>query len=98
MKREYRRINGKTISRPAVVIVDWDGTIVSEHWPAMGKFLEGACDALRSLLRQGYIVKVHSCRLHSEQWSGGTQKSNGDLEKMRTMLDKEGLNEILIIS
>ena len=100
MKLEYRKINGKTLTRPATVIIDWNNTLVSQDWDGPYTFLEGACKALRALLTAGYTVKVHSLVLHSKDWCtiapSDPQRRAKNYWYMRDALDSEGLQDVEI--
>lgn len=58
------------------VATDWDGTLVdtkTQEW------LPGALDALKTLLREGHRVIVHTCRAN---WPEGRSSIEGKLESI----------------
>lgn len=103
MKLEYTKTKtGKTLSRPATIIVDWNLTLVNEKWRGPFTWTEGAPEALRAFLKAGYEVKIHTCTLYTKTWKGSAPVDHQDRAKqywfMRDLLDKEGFEEIEIIT
>ena len=41
---------------PPTIVIDWDGTLVEEVYPAQGWWLPGAVDALWAFVKAGYRV------------------------------------------
>ena len=50
-----------------VVAIDFDGVIVKEAWPSIGKLLPGAVQAMRRINARGFWIIVHSCRAGKHQ-------------------------------
>ena len=101
LKYEYTKTKtGKTLSRPATLVIDWNGTLVNEPWEGPYTFMEGACGALRAFLRAGYAIKVHSLVLHSKDFTESapcdSQARAKTYWQMRDLLDREGFKEIEI--
>jgi len=85
---------------PPTIVVDWDATLAEDVWPAQGWWLPGAVDALWAFVKAGYRVQIHSCRLH--RWAQDEVSLNHqretDIKYIRTMLDREGLYAVEIIT
>lgn len=78
------------------VVVDWDGTCVTAAWPEMGDWLPGARPALHKLLEWGYEVVIFSARfapvsVHEDE---ANPLLDGDVVRIRAMLDEAGLQEV----
>lgn len=45
-----------------IVAIDFDGTIVEDHFPEIGNMKPGADEAINSLYNQGYTIIIWTCR------------------------------------
>lgn len=63
-----------------IIVIDWDGTLVENHWPDMGDWLPGAIEAVKRFHRAGYKVMVFSARL-SPYWLDGSDRPTADVAK-----------------
>jgi hypothetical protein len=52
-------------SRRGTIVVDLDGTICEHQFPAFGKPIAGAREALQRLKRAGYWIIIHTVRTSS---------------------------------
>jgi Predicted hydrolases of the HAD superfamily len=50
-----------------IIAVDFDGTINSAEWPALGNPLPFVADTLRKLRRDGHYIVIWTCREGKEQ-------------------------------
>lgn len=74
--------------------IDWDGTCVTDAWPAMGQWNPGAIEALRSLSKWGEVV-IFTCRVAPYQLDERTPRNPiFDITGIREMLNKEGLHDV----
>lgn len=85
-------------------IVDWDGTLVSDHaYPNQGEWLPGAVEALHAMIQRGRVV-IYSLRLNPYQVGCDGDESKrrpfGDVIKhsndIRRMLVEQGLHGVEI--
>jgi hypothetical protein len=49
-------------SKSLVIAIDFDGTIVEQKFPEIGKLLPGAVKAIRQLKEDGHKIIIWSCR------------------------------------
>lgn len=49
-----------------IIAVDFDGTIVEDDYPRIGAERPCACEVLRQLKREGYILILWTCRTGNE--------------------------------
>lgn len=80
--------------------IDWDGTFVTDSWPAMGDWMPGAIEALREMLTFADVV-VHTCRIAPVEFRTDDVPRDPVLvqqekQGIRTMLDREGFHEVQI--
>jgi hypothetical protein len=84
--------------KPALA-VDWDGTLVTDAWPEMGKWLPGARQALHRLVTD-YEVYIWSCRTanaEKDDWdTPRPEEAEREVASIRHMLDDAGLQEVHI--
>lgn len=76
-----------------VIAVDFDGTIVKDAWPKIGRLRFGARWVLRNLAKRGHILILNTCRedrlLHEAVYFLFCQgirfhrENNNDLERIR---------------
>lgn len=82
------------------VVVDFDGTLVTNAWPEIGEWNPGAIDAVKRILAAGYDVVVFSTRLAPVQLDEITPLSvrdvNLEVAKIRVLLNEAGLNAVSI--
>ena len=50
------------IDNMAVLVIDFDGTIVTEEYPKLGKIKPFAKDVINRLREEGHYVIINSCR------------------------------------
>lgn len=82
--------------------VDWDGTCVTNAWPEMGEWIDGAVDALRRLSELGTVI-IHTCRvapvdLHTQgdraiAWRSELAVSE-EIKEIKKKLRRRGLDHI----
>lgn len=80
--------------RKPIVIVDWDGTLVTNAWPRMGTWQPGAIEAIKRFLQEGYVVLVHTSRISPFALDGTNRPSeevDQSIKEIRDMLDAAGL-------
>ena len=53
------------IDNKLVIAVDFDGTIVEESYPEIGKMRKGAAEYIRRLVNEGHIIIINTCRSDS---------------------------------
>lgn len=80
--------------------VDWDGTCVTDSWPAMGTWLPGAIDALHALASIGPVT-IHTCRIaplafHPPHPPRPESEVAGEIQGIRDMLDAANLHDVSI--
>lgn len=55
--------------RKIVIAIDFDGTIVKNKWPGVGKYRFGAITILRWLKKRGHTLILYTCREHNgNEW------------------------------
>lgn len=91
--------NNPLIMRP-MFAVDWDGTCVTDSWPAMGTWLPGAIDALHQMSEMGHVT-IHTCRIAPLEFlpphaPRPASKIKEEIDGVRAMLDAAGLYEVSI--
>ena len=50
-----------------VLSIDFDGTIVKDEYPGIGKALPGAIQAINELYDDGYCIIINSCRARERE-------------------------------
>ena len=50
-----------------ILAVDFDGTIVKDEYPGIGKALPGAIQAINELYDDGYCIIINSCRARDKE-------------------------------
>jgi hypothetical protein len=50
-----------------ILAVDFDGTIVKDEYPGIGKALPGAIQAINELYDDGYCIIINSCRARERE-------------------------------
>lgn len=86
------------MSKPTFV-VDWDGTVTEDSWPAMGMWLPDAPWALHEMLKLGNVV-IDSCRMnpyekgHDGELLRPVAVTHAAIAEVRAMLDSKGLHEV----
>lgn len=55
-------VSGNQMTRPTIISVDFDGTIVSRDFPEIQEPLAGAIETLKALKEAGYILILSTCR------------------------------------
>lgn len=89
--------------------VDWDGTCVEQKWPAQGKWLPGAVEALQTFDRLGTVI-IHSVRIApvkpftenkgipkpGEERPIHPHRVRKEINYIQRMLDKAGLGHMEI--
>jgi hypothetical protein len=50
-----------------VIAIDFDGTIVEDLYPNIGKARPGAIEAINTLCDHGYCIIINSCRSREKQ-------------------------------
>ena len=50
-----------------MVILSFDGTIVKDEYPGIGKALPGAIQAINELYDDGYCIIINSCRARERE-------------------------------
>jgi hypothetical protein len=82
------------VSNVHTVVLDWDGTLVTQAWPGMGDWQPGAIEACQRLHAAGLRLVVCSARLsHYTPWGEMREPAivEGEYQKVRAMLDAAGL-------
>ena len=82
------------------IVVDIDGTIFTQTWPALGTWIPGAANFNRTLLENGYEVMLSSTRLApteiDEATPRGQRACDDELNGIRLRLAEEGLQDLPI--
>ena len=80
------------------IVVDWDGTCVDIKWPEMGDWKPHAIYALRTFLKLGFEVVIHSTRFSKMDVDEVTpyELHEATVAQVRRMLDDVGLQEVEI--
>lgn len=85
---------------PGTLAADWDSTCVEGVWPGRnGAWLPGAVDTLSALVRLGWTVTIHTCRIAPVLRNGARRKDSAvqrELDAIRRRLDRVGLTEVRI--
>ena len=50
-----------------ILSIDFDGTIVKDEYPGIGKALPGAIQAINELYESGYCIIINSCRARDKE-------------------------------
>ena len=50
-----------------ILSIDFDGTIVKDEYPGIGKALPGAIQAINELYDDGYCIIINSCRARDKE-------------------------------
>jgi len=50
-----------------ILAIDFDGTIVKDEYPGIGKPLPGAIQAINDLYDSGYCIIINSCRSREQE-------------------------------
>ena len=50
-----------------ILSIDFDGTIVKDEYPGIGKPLPGAIQAINELYESGYCIIINSCRARERE-------------------------------
>ena len=50
-----------------ILSIDFDGTIVKDEYPGIGKALPGAIQAINELYDDGYCIIINSCRARERE-------------------------------
>ena len=50
-----------------IIAIDFDGTIVKDEYPGIGKALPGAIPAINELYDDGYCIIINSCRARERE-------------------------------
>lgn len=50
-----------------ILSIDFDGTIVKDEYPGIGKPLPGAIQAINELYESGYCIIINSCRARDKE-------------------------------
>lgn len=50
-----------------IISIDFDGTIVREKWPEIGRPIPGALAAIRKLHAAGHTIIINSCRAQAPE-------------------------------
>jgi len=50
-----------------IIAIDFDGTIVKDEYPGIGKPLPGAIQAINELYDDGYCIIINSCRARERE-------------------------------
>lgn len=45
-----------------IIAIDFDGTIVEDHFPEIGKMVDGAREVINRLYDEGYTIIIWTCR------------------------------------
>lgn len=45
-----------------IIAIDFDGTIVEDHFPEIGKMIDGAREVINKLYDEGYTIIIWTCR------------------------------------
>lgn len=81
------------------IAIDFDGTLVSSTWPAVGKPMPGAADAVRAMQAAGHHVYVYTARV-GPTFTNGTVKTPAqhqeNFNQVRDALDAMGLTDVPI--
>jgi len=85
----------------ARVALDLDGTLVEPEWPAIGRWLPGAVEAVHELLAAGHTCYIFSSRV-SPYWLDGSERNPAEVEQMirevRERRDAAGLHAVDIFT
>ena len=84
------------IDRPPTLAVDFDGTIVTLAWPAIGELQPNAVSILRYYHERGCRILVHTCRIAQVDPDNVTPRAQWevdlDIQLLREFLDANGLD------
>jgi len=69
----------KAKTRPTILAIDFDGTIVSNNFPAIGEPIKDAKEIINTFYEEGYYIIIWTCR-------GGEE-----LVQVRDFLDNMGI-------
>lgn len=76
--------------------LDFDGTLVTDSWPAVGEWMPGAIEYTRKLTELGEVV-VYTCRIAPCE-PNGKPRTDRTVEEaiaeVRNKLDEAGLHEV----
>ena len=50
-----------------IIAIDFDGTIVQDNYPEIGKPYPGAIEAINELYDSGYCIIINSCRAREQE-------------------------------
>ena len=82
------------------IVLDIDGTIFTLKWPALGEWIPGAANFIRTLLANGYEVMLVSTRLAPVEIDEVTPRQQRDMDTelngIRLRLAEEGLQDLPI--
>lgn len=56
-----------------IAVIDFDGTLCKFAFPDVGPIEPGVKEALETLKRAGYTIKIHSCRT-AVYWGNSTER------------------------
>lgn len=84
--------------RQRTFAVDWDGTCVTDSWPAMGEWNHGAIEALHAMTELGHVV-IHTCRIapmevYNQSIPRDPALVQQEINGIRAMLDAQGLHTV----
>jgi Predicted sugar phosphatases of the HAD superfamily len=82
------------------IVLDIDGTIFKLKWPALGEWIPGAANFIRTLQANGYEVVLYSTRLApmeiDEVTPRGQRACDDEVNGVRLRLAEEGLQDLPI--
>jgi hypothetical protein len=67
-----------------IIAIDFDGTIVEQEYPKIGKLKKDAKTVINKLYKNGHKIIIWTCR------SNGNETKD-DLDQMLRFLDKQGI-------
>ena len=86
------------MSKPSIVI-DFDGTLVTNAWPQIGEWQPGAVNALQELTKHAHVI-INTCRIAPMQPDGKTWRPPAhvhfEINRIREMLDDQQLYTVEI--
>lgn len=84
---------------PHTVCIDLDGTLLTDEWPTLGTWNNGAKFALWKLHNNGFHIVVYSCRLNQRSpygYARSFSEVHNEYSNLREYFDREGFKFVEI--